>query len=212
MAKDFSQEETRIIRDEGATGPFHRPATDENKTWIASDDAPQRKRDDGDEGKTRLFGFEPMPFPSPGPEESAGPGQSAQEERERDGRAGASRERPQGPVVGWLVVVDGPGKGHSLEIGYGHNSIGREAGQRIPLDFGDGSISRDRAAVVSYVDKGRSFHLSPGADTINIVYRNAEAVLAPVKLDNGDTITLGATTLRFVALCGEEFSWDQRTP
>ena len=41
------------------------------------------------------------------------------------------------PVVGWLVVVQGPGRGRSLEIGAGANPIGRAQHQKICLDFGD---------------------------------------------------------------------------
>src|SRR4051812_44367437 len=37
------------------------------------------------------------------------------------------------PVVGWLVVVEGPGKGRSFEVGKGANPIGRDAKQKIAL-------------------------------------------------------------------------------
>ena len=47
------------------------------------------------------------------------------------------------PTVGWVVVINGPGKGRSLPLGYGMNKIGRDATQRIALDFGDKEISRE---------------------------------------------------------------------
>jgi hypothetical protein len=50
------------------------------------------------------------------------------------------------PVVGWLVITSGPGRGQSLQLGYGMNSIGRNEAQRVSLDFGDEEISRENHA------------------------------------------------------------------
>ena len=47
----------------------------------------------------------------------------------------------QDPVVGWLVIVGGAGMGAYRPIFEGNNTVGRAATQRIPLDFGDDSIS-----------------------------------------------------------------------
>ena len=46
-----------------------------------------------------------------------------------------SAEAP--PVVGWVVVIDGPGKGRSRELTFGMNTIGRASGNRVVLDFGE---------------------------------------------------------------------------
>ena len=48
------------------------------------------------------------------------------------------------PTVGWLVVVDGPGKGQVRRLGYGVNSLGRGGKSRVKLDFGD---ERSRARI-----------------------------------------------------------------
>ena len=34
-------------------------------------------------------------------------------------------DRSSDPVVGWLVVVAGPGRGSAVELGYGMNAVGR---------------------------------------------------------------------------------------
>ena len=110
------------------------------------------------------------------------------------------------PVVGWLVVVDGPGKGRSLSLGYGTNSIGRAANERVSVNFGDDQISRKGHAVVTYDPRGRKFYLQQGGGT-NLVYLNEEVVLAPIELPALAHVHVGNTILRFVPLCGGAFDW-----
>lgn len=112
------------------------------------------------------------------------------------------------PIVGWLVIVDGPGKGSHVKLGNGQNSIGRGSNQRVALDFGDLEISRDKHAVLTYDPRGKSFYLKQG-DGTNLAYLNNAPVLAPTPLEAMNTITLGGTTLIFVPLCGDTFDWDQ---
>lgn len=110
-------------------------------------------------------------------------------------------------VRGWLVIVGGKGFGKSVEIGTGQNQIGRDRNNRISLPFGDGTISRQAHAVVTYDPKKRNFFLTNNQSGANLTYLNDDAVLAPVKLTAGDVIELGDTKLRFVPLCGEDFDW-----
>ncbi len=63
----------------------------------------------------------------------------------------------QDPVVGWLVVVGGPGIGQFRPIFEGNNSMGRGAGNRIPIDFGDDAISSDEQAYIRYDSDGTVF-------------------------------------------------------
>jgi hypothetical protein len=115
---------------------------------------------------------------------------------------------PEGPVVGWLVVVKGPGKGQSVTLGYGMNAIGREPGNRVPLPFGDEQISRTKHAVITYDPRGRKFYIQHG-DSNNLTYLGEMPVLAPTPLTGGETIRIGGETeLRFVPLCGDDFTWD----
>ena len=110
------------------------------------------------------------------------------------------------PVVGWLVVTDGPGKGAAVRLGNGQNSIGRGEGSRARLDFGDRRISRNDHALLTYDPRSNRFFIQQGRG-VNLAYLDGEPVLAPAPLPNGSRITLGETTLRFVALCGDEFTW-----
>lgn len=110
------------------------------------------------------------------------------------------------PVVGWLAVVAGPGKGASARLGNGQNSIGRGAGSRVRLDFGDRQISRSEHAVLTYDPRSNRFFIQQG-NGVNLVYLEDKPVLSPTPLPNGSRIILGKTTLRFVALCDDEFTW-----
>jgi hypothetical protein len=114
------------------------------------------------------------------------------------------------PVVGWLVIVRGPGRGNAVRLGYGWNSIGRDASQRACLDFGDSQISRLNHAKLLYDPRGRKFTLTLGEGT-NPTYLRDEALLGPTQLQNGDRIQMGDTELLFVALCGEAFDWQDNS-
>ena len=129
--------------------------------------------------------------------------------REDEDRRQERAEEDRGmddPVVGWLVVVEGPGKGRSVQLGYGSNSIGRGATDRIKLDFGDDQISRNGHAVVTYDPRGRKFYVQHGGGT-NLTYLDDQAVLTPAELPALSHISIGNTVLRFVPLCGSEFDW-----
>ena len=112
----------------------------------------------------------------------------------------------QDPPVGWLVVTDGPGKGEVVTIGYGQNSVGR-SGARINLNFGDSEISRESHITVIYDPNARAFYVGPGTGK-SLGYLNGSPILMPVAMNNSDELKLGATALRFVALCGEGFGWE----
>lgn len=124
--------------------------------------------------------------------------------------APAPRDSLDDPVVGWLVIVDGPGKGMALKIGYGQNSLGRAPGQRIRLDFGDDQISREGHAFVTYDPKGRKFYVMNGGGS-NLIYIADTPVLMPTELQAQTKLTLGSTTLCFVPFCGADFDWQDST-
>lgn len=110
------------------------------------------------------------------------------------------------PVVGWLVIIEGPGKGTALEFSFGLQTIGRDSGQSICLNFGDEEISRESHASLEYDPRERKVFLSKGS---NLVYLNKERVgqSAEIGLKWGDVIELGATKLRFVSFCSPDFCW-----
>ena len=124
---------------------------------------------------------------------------------------GAARGADAGmdnPVAGWLVIVAGKGSGNFVKIGHGQNSIGRGPDSRARLDYGDNHISRSRHAVITYDALGRMFYVQQG-DGKNLTYLDGKPVLTPTVLENGSEITMGQTRLRFVALCGPDFSWPE---
>ena len=110
------------------------------------------------------------------------------------------------PVAGWLVVIDGPGKGASLAIGYGVNSVGRAPSNRIGLNFGDAKVSRDAHCNVIFEPKKRDFLVQNGGGK-NLTYLDDDAVYQPTPIRSGQTIQIGDTYLRFMAFCGSDFAW-----
>jgi hypothetical protein len=111
------------------------------------------------------------------------------------------------PVVGWLVAIDGALRGRDYRIRAEGNSIGSEAGNRIVVDDGTGTIARQRHAVVFYDprDAGGPFHIVPGDGPLTRV--NERAVYQVTRLHAYDVVAIGATRLLFVPLCGERFEW-----
>jgi hypothetical protein len=113
------------------------------------------------------------------------------------------------PVVAWLVVVGGPGLGAFRPIYEGNNAVGRGKDQRIPIDFGDATISSEEQAYIRYDSMDRSFLFVPNLSKTNIVAINDKKPTGAVKLELMDVITMGRTQLAFVPFCGEEFDWSE---
>lgn len=134
-----------------------------------------------------------------------------QEPAERDGAVpavnAAAGDPMDDPPVGWLVIVGGPGRGRVATLGMGVNSIGRDADQRVPLDYGDELMSHKNHGTVTYDPRGRKFYVQHGGGT-NLTYLDDEPVLAPRELEPLAKLQIGKTVLQFVPLCGTEFSWE----
>lgn len=113
----------------------------------------------------------------------------------------------QDPVVGWLVIVGGPGLGAYRPIYEGNNTLGRAATQRIPLDFGDEAISSEEQAYIRYDGGERGFLFVPNLAKTNVVAVNDKRPTSAVQLQAMDLITVGRTQLVFVPLCGPDFDW-----
>ncbi len=108
------------------------------------------------------------------------------------------------PVVGWLICIEGPGRGSDYRLHAGYNYIGREQGDvRIP---GDQQISRQSHAMVAYDEETYTYFVGPSAGR-NLIRVNGKPVLNAVEIKNYDVITVGTTKLMFVGLCGSHFSW-----
>ena len=138
--------------------------------------------------KTRLLGFNPESLGLASPFEKA------------ESRANAAFP------VGWLAVVAGPGRGASFPLHDGVARIGRGDDQTVCLNFGDNSISRDNHVSVAFDAEQNAFFIGQSGRS-NIVRLNNKPLLSTEQVRTGDQIRVGETTLRFVALCGEGFSW-----
>ncbi|NHQ73240.1 FHA domain-containing protein [Roseovarius gahaiensis] len=111
------------------------------------------------------------------------------------------------PIVGWFVVVQGPGIGQSVNLGSGMNTIGRDPDERVALPFGDTLISSKDHVRVIYDDESREFLIAPGSGS-NVTKIGTKIVATPQPLENYSLIRLSKQThVRFVAFCNEDFDW-----
>ncbi|MEQ1716592.1 MAG: FHA domain-containing protein [Hyphomicrobium sp.] len=115
----------------------------------------------------------------------------------------------QDPVVGFLVVVGGPGLGASRAIFEGNNTLGRAPSNRIALDFGDETISAEAQAYIRYDATDRSFLFVPNLAKTNIVSVNDKRPAGAVELKAMDVMTFGRTQVAFLPFCGPEFDWSE---
>ena len=127
----------------------------------------------------------------------------------RGPRKPSRSEFHQEPVVGWLVVIGGPGLGAFRAVYEGNNTIGRAPTQRIAIDFGDDAISAEEQAYLRYDSTDRQFLFVPNMAKTNVVAVNDLKPTAAVKLSAMDVITMGQTQVVFVPFCGDEFDWSE---
>ena len=79
-------------------------------------------------------------------------------------------------------------------------------GQTVRLDFGDTAISRENHAAIAFDDEQNAFFIGHGGKS-NLVRLNDRPVLATEELTSGDIVSIGETSLRFIAFCSADFSW-----
>jgi hypothetical protein len=115
----------------------------------------------------------------------------------------------QDPVVGWLVIVGGPGIGSYRPIFEGNNTVGRSSTNRIAIDFGDDTISSEEQAYIRYDSANRAFLFVPNMAKTNIVSVNDDQPTSAIRLQTKDVIRMGRTQLVFVAFCGPDFDWSE---
>lgn len=170
------------------------------------------------ETKTRMLDTEPPSAASPAPRKRRRP--NANKTRlmgfdASDGRVvdlfdeekkATESTRFQYPV-GLVMVIKGPGLGESFALKSGMSQIGRGEDQAVCLDFGDMAVSRTNHAAIVYDADEHTFLLGHGGKS-NIVRLNGKPVVSTSDLANGDTIEIGETQMRFVALCDHSFNWD----
>lgn len=154
-------------------------------------------------GTTRLVGMVPPAGPASGFASAQHTVKMQAQAKTQVVREGAIDSEP---VAGWIVVVKGPGRGGFRPVYVGMNSVGRAPSQRICLDFGDESISREEHAFITYDDEQRTFYLQHGGKS-NLVRLGDKPVLQPTELKANDQFRIGNTTFRFFPCCGPDFNW-----
>lgn len=115
------------------------------------------------------------------------------------------------PVVGWLVITKGPGRGASLTLHTGRNALGAAPGHDVQIAFGDPAIALVGHAFLVYDEEARAFFIEDGKKK-DLVRVNGRMLTETRPLASGDEIRIGATTLRFVAFCGADFDWSEPAP
>jgi len=111
------------------------------------------------------------------------------------------------PIVGWLVVVKGPGLGQSVNLGSGMNTVGRDAAERTALPFGDNLISGKDHLRIIYDDANRAFFVTPGSGR-NISRMNGQIIANTAPMENYALLELSKQThVRFVGFCNDAFDW-----
>jgi hypothetical protein len=176
--------------------------------------SPQRDYVPADNAATKIYRPNRPASAPQGPMVDSGPPASASGALSQAGRPKAGTPVSgdftiADPVVGWLVIVEGPGRGASLNIGYGNNRIGRAPTENVSLDFGDEEVSRENHATITFDGRHRRFYILPGQGR-NLVYVNDQPVMSPLELTGGEDILLGQTKLRFVPFCSKSFDWYQK--
>ena len=95
---------------------------------------------------------------------------------------------------GRIVVVDGPGKGQSLQLYRGSNSIGREPGKNsVVLDFGDMKIHRNEHAFLTCMGSDVTLHDNGKTNPVKVNGRPIDGV---VSIAPDDVIEIGSTRLK----------------
>ncbi len=111
------------------------------------------------------------------------------------------------PVVGFVIITEGPQRGVFYKLSSGRNFIGRASDQDVVL-ADDDTISREGHAIITYDAKHNAFFVSAGGSR-GITYLNDKLVDSAEPLKAYDVIEVGKTSLVFLPLCGDKFTWKE---
>jgi Inner membrane component of T3SS, cytoplasmic domain len=145
----------------------------------------------------------PLPAPSPAPR---GPGSTPPNATVRVGAVAKSGLK-DGPVVGWLVCLEGPDRGRDYRLRMEKNFIGRAPHMDVVIE-NDSTVSRDKHAIVIFDPKKKVFWVLPG-EASGLVYLNGDLVNSPAQMKPDDILEVGQTKLVLIPFCGDRYSWSQ---
>ena len=109
-------------------------------------------------------------------------------------------------IFGWLVIVEGAGRGQSFPVNKDITTVGRGADQDVSLDFGDEYISR-AAHITIHFDRERDLVAVRFEDRRNPVLLNGNVLSGTRLLKHKSRLTIGQTILRFVQIDDHEAFW-----
>ena len=112
------------------------------------------------------------------------------------------------PVVGWLVITSGPGRGQVFSLTYGINQVGSRVESGVRLSFGDLQVA-DLQALVIYEHQRRKFFVHHKGGRV-ATFLDGEPVLKLTPVAPHQEVVMGRTRLRLVPLCGPDFDWTQK--
>ncbi|MCC8066365.1 MAG: FHA domain-containing protein [Clostridiales bacterium] len=110
-------------------------------------------------------------------------------------------------VTGWLVCVDGPGKGRDYRICHGMNWIGSSPVMDIVL-YSDAQVAPVRHCSIAYDGKSNRFFAVAGSGSIT--YYNGSLLEDSHELHPGDELKIGSSTYEFVPFCREGRTWEEK--
>lgn len=111
------------------------------------------------------------------------------------------------PTVGWVVCTAGAYLGQSFTLHAGNNYVGRSHSAEVCLSK-DMQVSEHKHIKLTYEPRANRYFITPG-DSTNLVYLNDQALLQAAQLAAYDRIDVGESSLCFIPLCSEHFTWDK---
>lgn len=109
-------------------------------------------------------------------------------------------------VVGWLVSLNGVSRGEPYSVRLGRNIVGRD--RKSDIYVNDDQASAHHADLVFRPDEGR--YILMDHNSTNGTYVNDTEIEPRRDLLDRDIVTIGKHRFLFVALCDENFTWDDR--
>ena len=109
-------------------------------------------------------------------------------------------------MVGWLVALNGVVRGEPYAVRLGRNVIGRD--RKSDIYVNDDQASAHHADLVFRPDEGR--YIVMDHNSTNGTYVNDAEIEPRRDLVDRDIVTIGRHRFLFVALCDENFTWDDR--
>lgn len=112
------------------------------------------------------------------------------------------------PVVGWLVVVEGPERGRDYRIVPGRNSIGRDPSAEVAIE-GDELMSKDHAVLYYYAENNQFYIEDNRSKHGTFMVPGKELIAERRRIEDGNRIKVGQTVFILKTLCGSEFTWEK---